>query len=425
MQLLLKKVRIVAPHTSFHHQIRDMLISDGHIREIAADIAPSADDKIIEAEDLHVSAGWMDVFADFCDPGLEYKEDLRSGSRAAAAGGFTTVMIVPNTQPCLQSKPQIEYIRQTTRDLPTEIIPIGALSKDIAGQSLAEMYEMHLSGAVAFSDGLQPVQSSGLLLKALQYVKAFNGVIIQVPDDRSVSHHGLMNESIQSTLLGMPGIPSLAEELLVQRDIELARYTESHIHFTGISTQKSVALIAHAKERGISVSCSVTPYHLLLTDEELHGYDSNLKVTPPLRTANDVEALRKAVADGTIDCIATHHRPQDWDSKHKEFEYTEDGMIGLESCFGVLNKALPELPLERKIALLSDNPRKIFGLPPITIAAGSKANLTLFQPAKEWTFIEQYVRSKSKNSPFFGTAMTGKPAGIIQHTHFVWNEPSL
>ncbi|MCK7554620.1 hypothetical protein MKQ70_06225 [Chitinophaga sedimenti] len=218
MYILLKNVRIVASYSPFNGQQKDILISNGVIQKIGEDITAPDGAQVIEAEDLHVSAGWMDIFANFCDPGQEYKEDLQSGSRAAAVGGFTTVMVVPNTQPAVQTKPQVEYILSQTRNGLVEVLPIGAISKNIEGTSLAEMYEMRETGAAAFSDGLKPLQSSGLLLKALQYVKAFNGVIIQIPDDTSISGHGLMHEGIHSTRLGMPGRPAIGEEIMIRRD---------------------------------------------------------------------------------------------------------------------------------------------------------------------------------------------------------------
>ncbi len=418
MQLLIKQVRLLDSSSPFHGQIKDILIEDGNIKEIGDRVTAKAE-KIVEAENLHVSTGWMDVFAHFCDPGEEYREDLESGCRAAAAGGFTEVMVIPNTHPSLQSKPQIEYIRNKTAGNIVDVHPIGAVSKDIEGETLAEMYEMRHSGAIAFSDGLKPVQQSGLLLKALQYVKTFAGVIIQIPDDASISQHGLMNEGIHSTLLGMPGKPAIAEEIMIKRDLELAVYADAPIHFTGVSTGSGIGLIAKAKEKGIKVSCSVTPYHLTLTDELLKDYDSNLKVNPPLRTSGDVEALRAGVKDGTIDCIATHHLPQDWDHKQKEFEYAGAGMIGLESCFGVINNALPGLSIEKKITLLTSAPRRVFNLPAPRIKVGEKANLTIFNPDLIWTFEEKDIHSKSKNSAFIGKQLKGKVSGIVHKNQYL------
>ncbi|PUZ26048.1 dihydroorotase [Chitinophaga parva] len=412
MQILIRQASIVWPGATLHGQQQDILIDHGTITAIGPALdAPHA--KVISSQGLHVSPGWADVFAHFSDPGEEHKEDLQSGARAAAKGGFTSVMVVPNTNPALQTKPQIEYVLSRTRGAAAQVLPIGAVSKNLEGASLAEMYEMQHAGAVAFSDGLKPIQSSGILLKALQYVKAFNGIVIQVPDDKSISAHGLMHEGIFSTQLGMPGKPAIAEEIMVQRDLELAKYTGSRLHLTGVSTRKSLELITAAKAQGIQVTCSVTPYHLSLTDGALWHYNTNLKVNPPLRTQDDVDALREAVQSGLVDCIATHHLPQDWDAKEVEFEYAKNGMIGLESAFGVLRKHLPHLPLEQLVALLSTRPRQLFGLEMPQLEVGAKANLTLFQPDVEWTFTEQDIASRSKNSAYLGAALQGKVLGVI------------
>ncbi|MFB6457275.1 dihydroorotase family protein [Chitinophaga sp. Hz27] len=414
MHILLKNVKILAPSSPFHGQQKDISIQNGVIHQIA-DHLEDSHATVISGDNLHVSAGWMDIFSHFCDPGQEHKEDLLSGIQAAAKGGYTTVMVVPNTQPALHTKPQIEYVISKSRHSLVNVLPIGAATKNLEGAGIAEMYEMHEAGAVAFSDGWKPIQSPGLLLKALQYIKAFNGTLIQLPDDTSISAHGLMNEGIYSTRLGMPGKPALAEELIIQRDLELAKYTDSRLHITGISTRKSVELIARAKADGIKVTCSVAPYHLSLTDASLMDYDSNFKVNPPLRTADDVKALQDAVKDGIIDCFATHHLPQDWDAKVLEFEYAKNGMIGLESTFGVLRKHLPEVPLEQLLTMLTDKPRQIFGITLPAIQEGAVANMTIFNPDQEWTFTEADIASRSKNSAYIGAALKGKPVAIVNN----------
>jgi dihydroorotase len=412
MHILLKNVQIVAPSSPFHGQKQDILVENGIIRQIGSNIS-SPQAQVVTGDNLHVSTGWTDIFAHFCDPGQEYKEDLQSGVAAAAKGGYTTVLIVPNTQPALHTKPQIEYVLSRTRNSAVQVLPIGAVTKNLEGTALAEMYEMKQAGAVAFSDGLKPIQSPGIMLKALQYVKAVNGTVIQLPDDHSISAHGLMHEGIYSTQLGMPGKPAISEELIIQRDLDLAQYTDSHVHFTGISTRKSADLIANAKGKGIKVTCSVTPYHLSLTDANLMDYDTHLKVNPPLRTADDVKGLQEAVKHGVIDCFATHHLPQDWDAKQVEFEYAKNGMIGLESAFGVLRKYLPEVPLENLIQMLSSHPRKIFNLPELTITEGAVANLTIFDPEQDWVLTTDHLASRSKNSAYIGARLKGNVKGII------------
>ncbi|MGF6930788.1 dihydroorotase [Chitinophaga sp. W2I13] len=421
MHILLKNVKIIAPSSSLHGQQKDISIQNGIIQQVGNNLE-DARATVISGDNLHVSAGWMDVFAHFCDPGQEHKEDLQSGIKAAATGGYTTVMVVPNTQPALHTKPQIEYVLSRTRHSAATVLPIGAATKNLEGTGLAEMYEMQQAGAVAFSDGLKPLQSPGLMLKALQYIKAFDGTLIQLPDDQSISSHGLMHEGIYSTQLGMPGKPALAEELIIQRDLELAKYADSRIHFTGISTRKSVELIAAAKAAGIKVTCSVTPYHLSLTDAQLINYDTHLKVNPPLRSADDVKALQEAVLHGTIDCIATHHTPQDWDAKQVEFEYAKNGMIGLESAFGVIRQYLPQLPLEQLINMLTIQPRKIFGLPQPALQEGAAANLTIFDPEASWQFTKAHIASRSKNSAYIGEQLKGKVHATVNGPVFHIND---
>jgi dihydroorotase len=250
-------------------------------------------------------------------------------------------------------------------------------------------------------------------LKALQYIRPFNGILLQVPDDKSINPHGLINEGIVSTQLGLPGKPAMAEELIVARDIKLVRYAESRLHFTGISSKKSLEYIGRAKDSGLFVSCSVTPYHIFFTDDDLKDYDTNLKVNPPIRTKEDRSALQDAIASGLIDCIASHHLPHEFDSKVVEFEYAKNGMTGLQTSFAVLNSAMPDITPERWVELLSVNPRKLFGLDTATIREGNNASLTLFDPAKKWVLEEKNILSKSRNTPFIGKELTGKVIGII------------
>lgn len=410
MDILLKEVTVIDPASSFHRQRVNVFIQNGFVTEIGSVERPA--DQTISHQGLHISPGFTDVFANFADPGFEFRETLESGALAAMHGGYTDVFLVPNTSPVVCGKGGVEYLVQRSKSLPVTLHPIGAISKNAEGKELAEMYDMQQSGAVAFSDGICPVQSSGILLKALQYVKAIGKTIIQLPDDQSISAHGLMNEGIVSTQMGLAGKPAIAEELMISRDIELARYTASKLHITGVSTAKGVDCIRKAKASGVAVSCSVTPAHLYFTDEDLAEYDTNLKLNPPLRLKSDREALRQAVLDGTIDCIASHHLPHHSDHKVVEFEYAKNGMISLETALAVVKTSLPSLTEERLVEIFSTAPRRLFGLPQQTVDINQQARFTLFLPTKTWT-PASFV-SKSRNSPFREVTLTGLPIGIIQ-----------
>lgn len=412
MKLLIKQACITDPLSSHHGAIQDILIKEGVIQEIAPDISEKAD-QVITEQGLQVSPGWVDIFSNFADPGYEFKETLETGSAAAAAGGFTDVFLIPDTQPVTDNKSQVEYLRQRSGNLPVSIWPIGAITKNLEGRHLAEMYDMQNSGAVAFSDGLHPVQSSGVLVKALQYVKAFRGVLMQIPDDTSISPSGLIHEGIISTRLGLPGKPMMSEELIIARDIKLARYTQSRIHFTGVTSPRSIEYIRRGKDAGLDITCSVTPYHLFFSDEALVDYETNLKVYPPLRPRSVVSQLRQAVLDGTVDCIASHHLPHEYDSKILEFEHAKFGMTGLETAYAIIQTLFPDLSVEKIYALFGGNARRIFNLNPFTIEKGSLVSLTLFNPRAKWLYDLAKTASKSKNSPFNGQSFTGKVVGTI------------
>jgi dihydroorotase len=423
MKVLIRQTTIVHAASPFNGLQKDIFIEDGVIQQISDAIQQPAD-IVIDQPNLHTSIGWMDVYSHFCNPGYEYRETLETGALAAATGGFTDVLVLPNTNPVVHTKSQVEYLIQKSRELVVNIHPLGAVTKNAAGAELAEMYDMRLSGAVAFSDGTNSIQSPGLLLKALQYVLAFDGTVVQVADDKSIQPQGLMNEGIISTQLGLPGKPAIAEELMIARDIELVKYTQSKIHFTGVSTKKGLHLIKEAKSAGLQVSFSVTPYHAVFCDEDLANYDTNLKVNPPLRLREDMLAVRNAILQGDADAIASHHIPQNYDSKVCEFEYAKNGMIGLETLFGAVGNCLPVnengWTLEKLITLLSVHPRTIFNLPVPDIKEGAAASLTVFNPLAEYIFEEKMIASKSTNTPFIGQPLKGKVVGIINgnKTHF-------
>jgi dihydroorotase len=420
MKILLKQVQIADTNSPYNGSVKDILIADGFIEKIETNISNA--DEMHDLKNCTVSPGWIDIFSQFCDPGMEYRETLESGANAAAAGGFTQVFVLPNTNPAVQNKSQVEYIVQKSKHLPIHIHPLGAITKNIEGKELAEMYDMKDNGAIAFTDGINPVQSSGLFLKALQYIKAFDGVLLQVPVDKSIGQHGLINEGIVSTQLGLPGIPAIAEEIIIRRDIELLKYAQSKLHITGISTANSLQLIIDAKNEGLKITCSVAPYHLFFCDEDMMNYDTNLKVNPPLRSRKDMMALREAVKDGLVDCIASHHNPQNWDAKTCEFEYAKNGMIGLQTTYAALQTVLPELSANDLTAILSANARKIFGLDDATIKEGNKAELTLFNPKENTVLTKENNKSKSANSPFIDKILKGKVLGIFSKGNLILNK---
>ena len=420
MKVLIKNATVLSPSSPFHGKNKSILIDKGIISKIDDGLNIDAD-QIIDQPELCVSIGWMDCFANFCDPGEEYKETIESGANAAAAGGFTEVMLIPNTQPVVYNKSQVDYIIQKSKSVAVTIHPIGAITKNAEGKELSEMFDMFNCGAIAFSDGTNPVQSSGILQKALEYILAVDGTIIQLPDDKSIGSYGLINEGEISTKLGLQGKPALSEELMIARDIELVRYTNSKIHFTGISTEKSLELIAAAKKENLRVSCSVTPYHLFFSDEQLENYDTNLKVNPPLRTKKDCQALKEGIKNGIIDFIASHHQPQDWDHKVCEFQYAKNGMETLESVFGAAQ--ICGVATETFIKMQTENIRKVFNVPQPSISEGEKANLTLFVPDEEYIFAEKDILSKSKNNAFIGKKLKGKVIGIINKDRLFLSQP--
>ena len=412
MTTLIKQVKIADTKSPFNGLIKDILIEDHKIVSITDHFSGKAD-TIVEGKDFIVSPGFVDPFVHFCDPGMEHRENLDSGAAAAQQGGYTAVFTLPNTQPVVDTKSQITYIKQHSQNLPIHVLPIGSVSKKIEGKDLAEMIDMYNNGAVAFSDGLYPVQSTLLFLKALQYVKAFDGVAIQMPIDKSLGSLGLMNEGILSTKLGLPGIPAIAEELIISRDIELLRYTQSKLHITGVSTAKGIAMIAAAKKEGLQLTCSVTPYHLFFNEEDLSSYDTLLKVFPPLRTKVDQAALLKAVEDGTVDCISSHHMPQDWDGKTIEFENAKSGIASIETSLATIMHLLPKLSTQKIAELFSLNARAIFSLNSAGIQEGEEAEITIFTNQQTTCLSQKDSKSKSANSPFWDKTLQGKVIGTF------------
>lgn len=415
MHLLIREAVVIDPSSAFHRQRVDIRIQEGIITEIKPELAAN-DAAIIPVHGAFVSPGWFDIGVQACDPGLEHREDLNSVRAAAAAGGFTGIAVFPNTQPVLDSKSGVEYIRQRTSGGLVDVYPIGAVSQHCEGRDITEMLDMKAAGALAFSDGSRPVQHAGLLLRALLYVKTFGGVVLNRPFEDSIAGGGQMHEGYTSTSLGLKGIPALAEEIMVTRDIYLAEYTDSRIHLHNISCARSVELIRAAKARGIKVTASAPVLNLLMTDEVLAGFDTNYKVLPPLRSKADKEALQEGLADGTIDCLSSNHVPLEEETKKLEFPYAKFGSIGLETAFAIACTALqkqftPEQWVEKAAVV----PRRLLGLTVPTVTENAPANLTLFDPDTTWTFQAGNIRSKSVNTPLIGHTFQGRVLGVINN----------
>lgn len=414
MNILIKSAVIVDSNSSLNGKKSDILIEKGVIKKIGSNIKNENSYKEIKVKDLHVSVGWIDMRSNFCDPGTEFKEDLNSGLKAAALGGFTEVVSMPDTLPVTDSKSGIEYIINKTKDNIVTVYPTGALSHHCEGKEIAEMYDMHLAGAVAFTDNKLSVANSSLLNRALLYSKSFGGVIMNFPNNYDLYNHGKINEGIISTKLGLKGIPAIAEELIVSRDLFLAEYCEAAIHLTNISTKKSVQLIKEAKAKGLNVTADVNSYHLLLDETEMETFDSNLKVLPPLRTKDDIKALIKGIKEGTIDVVCSDHTPEDIENKQCEFDHAAFGMINLQTSFATMNTALKsKLSVDEIIATITTKPRNVLKIKQPEIKEGTLANLTLFCPNTEFALEKKDIVSKSKNTALIGRKLSGKVVGVI------------
>ncbi len=414
MSVLIKSAQILDPRSPYHMEKKNILISEhGVIKEIG-DQSPNAR-KVIESPNLKVSVGWFDMHANFNDPGHEHKEDLHSGCRAAASGGFTGVALLPNTKPCISSKNEVAYLTSLNGKYPTSLYAYGAVTKDCKGEELTEMLDMQAAGAVAFTDGENPIWNTDILLKTLLYLQKFNGLLINKPEDKYLTAFGTMNEGITSTLLGMKGMPNLAEEIMIKRDLELLKYAGGRLHFANISTPGSVKRIKKAKSNGLQVTCDVAIYNLMFDDEMCGDYDTNYKVNPPLRTKADIKELDKALHSNIIDVIVSAHTPQDEESKNLEFDLAEFGMIGLQTFYPNLLKKTTEKNFVEYLEKFTHNPRKILGMNIPVIKEEEKADLTLFDPDQKWTYSSKTNYSKSHNSPLLGKELKGKVVGVISN----------
>lgn len=414
--LLIRGGRVIDPsrHTD---GVADVLVKDGKIEAVGRNIPGDGNLQVLDAAGKVVAPGLIDLHVHLREPGFEQAETIASGAAAAAAGGFTAVCAMPNTDPITDTHASVGFVvRQSIRAAQARVYPIGAVSIGQKGEQLTEFGELVQAGAVAVSDDGQPVRSSHLMRTALEYARTFGIPVADHCEDLSLAQGGSMHEGIVSTRLGLKGIPSAAEEIMVARDILLARLTGGHVHLCHMSTRGSVELIRWAKDKGIRLTAEATPHHFTLTHERCEGYDTNAKMNPPLREAADRDAIREGLKDGTIDCIASDHAPHHYDAKEREFDEAPNGIVGLETALGLAIRELVEpgvLTLTELLGRMSTIPARVFGLPGGTLAVGAPADLVVFDPARRWTVRKEGLRSLSANSPFMGETLVGQADATI------------
>ena len=416
MSFLIKDCTIIDPRSSHHKKKVDLLIEKGQITRVAKNIT-SKKAKVIEGKKLMVSPGWMDVGVQSGEPGLEQRDRLSNTLKAAAAGGYTRIALFSNDAQPFDHSSGISFIHEKTKEHPVHCHVIGALSQKLKGTEISEMMDMHESGAIGFGDGLHPIENTGLLERALQYSQSINVPIIHQPEDPSLAKSAQMHEGEVSTSLGMKGIPDIAESIMIDRDIELVKYTGGKLLTHLVSTEKGLEHIKKDKKNlAGQLFVSVSYQNLLETEEQLISFDSNRKLTPPLRSKSDCKALNKAVENNLIDVICSNHIPIEREGKLKEFVYAEGGALGLQTC-GL--SMLEIFDAELIVGKMSINPRKIFQLDPALIEKGENAELTIWSDKEDYTFSEQENHSKSRNSPFFGKKYQNKIVGVISQGTFV------
>ena len=415
MKIIIRDAKIIDSESPFHNKTADILIVDGTITKIGTSLPNSENADEIKLDNLHVSQGWFDSSVSLGEPGFEDRETIANGLNVAAKSGFTAIALQPNSYPIIDNQSQINFVKTKANGFATQLLPIGALTKGSEGKDMSELFDMKNAGAVAFGDYNKSLDNANLLKIALQYVQDFDGLVIAFAQDSNIKGNGVANEGVVSTKLGLKGIPNLAEELQITRNLFLLEYTGGKLHIPTISTAKSVQLIKEAKAKGLKVTCSVAVHHLVLTDTKLESFDTRYKVSPPLRTEADRKALLEGILDNTIDMITSDHNPIDIEHKKMEFDMAKNGTIGLESTFGAL---LSVLPLEKVIEKLTSG-KTTFGIENQTIDEGKIANITLFNPEGKSIFTKENILSKSKNSAFLGVELKGKTYGIFNQGKLV------
>ena len=419
MKILIKQAKIIDSSSKHNNKICDILINNNKIEKIAKKIQIDPDTKIYKNDNLHVSQGWLDMHVNFGQPGFEQRETIENGLNAAAKGGFTEVLLMPNTSPSIDNSSMIDFIKGFSKRNVVSIQVAGNLTVSQEGKNIVEIHDMKNNGCIAFTDDKRSIQNNELMKIALLYIKNSNALIMNFPNDSKIQKNGVINEGKISTQLGLKGIPNIAEEMMLDRDITLCNYTQSKIHESYISTEKSVEKIKKAKDEGINITSDVALHNIFLTEEKVNNFDTRFKVLPPLRTKKDNKAIIKGLKNGTIDVITSDHSPFEVETKKIEFDNAEFGIIGLESAFGLINKNLEKhLTLNQIIEKISNNPRKILGLKNNSIEEGNNANITIFNPKTKWKFKEEDIISKSKNSPFIGEELKGKALAIYNNNRF-------
>jgi dihydroorotase len=412
MKILIQAAKILDSNSPFHKKEKNILIQNGRIADIGDKNFQA--DKIIKAEGMILSTGWFDLGTHIGDPGLEHKEDLDSVSKAAAAGGFTELATLPNTSPSIQTKNDVSYLTKSNGSRLVQIHPLASVTKNNKGEELTEMIDLHEAGAVGFTDGLKSIWHTDIFLKSLQYLQKFNGVLIDHPEDIWLNMFGQMHEGLNSALLGLKGMPSIAEEIAISRNIKLLTYAGGRLHLSRLSTSKSIGLVRAAKKK-MNVSCDIAAYQALLDDSMLSTFDTNYKTNPPLRSKSDNDSLIKGLKDGTIDVICSGHTPQDDESKSIEFDHADNGIINLQTFAANLVSLSKEVKWDMLIEKVTNGPRAVLGLEQPVIDVEAKANLTLLDPDRTWTLDEKTNFSKSKNSPWFKQALTGKTVAVFNN----------
>ena len=416
--LLIKNVNVIDPNSEYNNSKKDILLKNGLIEKIEDNIEVN-NSETIQQDNLHACPGLFDFSVDFPEPGNEQRETLESGLFSSKSGGFTGVGLQPTYQPARDKKSEILFCKNTTKDFGIDVIPFGAISKELKGEQLAEMFDMYSVGALAFSDNMRPVHNSGLFSRALLYAKNFNGLIISFPYEEKISPDGLINEGVISTKLGLEGIPDLCEEIMVNRDLLINKYHEGRLHFNILSSKKSIEQIKIAKKTQNNLSCGTSIFHLLFDDEIINQFDNRFKILPPFRTKKDRNALLEGVKNGTIDVITSYHQPNEKETTNVEFSLSPFGSIGTQVCFPLALTYLKEyIGLEKIVQCMSINPRTILQYEVPIIKEGYRANMTLFNPDKKWTYDKKNNTSMSENTGLFGTELNGFVHGTIYESNY-------